>query len=475
MPTKITWRCAVMSDFDRGEAAGGPALCRDCLAFSVMPGRRCPACGHARLVRHPELADLSIAHIDCDAFYAAIEKRDDPSLRDRPVIIGGGRRGVVATACYVARISGVRSAMPMFKALKACPDAVVMPPDMVKYARVARQIREMMLALTPLVEPLSIDEAFLDLSGTERLHRGTPAETLARFAARVEREIGITVSVGLSHNKFLAKIASDLDKPRGFSVIGRAETRDFLAGRPVGLIWGVGRAMQERLARDGLYRIGQLQGMGFDELGRRYGVNGIRLGELARGIDKRPVRPDSPARSISAETTFEVDSGDGEELRRILRHLCEKVSARLKARRLAGRTVTLKLKTADFRLRTRSRRLADPTQLADRMFRTLADLLDGEVDGYTMFRLIGAGISDFEDAAQADPDDLVDETAQRRAAAEHAMDAVRRKFGTDAVRLGIAAGKPGARIDRPAKAAGTPATGAGRREHRGKGRSKKRK
>ncbi len=421
----------------RKEPSDNKTLCRDCFAWVAARSRRCPACGHSRLVAHPELTALTIAHVDCDAFYAAIEKRDDPSLADRPLIVGGGRRGVVSTACYIARMSGVHSAMPMFKALKACPEAVVLPPNMAKYAAVGREVRQLMLALTPLVEPLSIDEAFLDLSGTERVHHGPPAETLARFAARVEAEIGITVSVGLAHNKFLAKIASDLDKPRGFSVLGRAEAYDFLGSQPVGLIWGVGKAMQTKLARDGIRTIAQLQLMEESDLGRRYGAIGLRLGQLSRGIDNRRVSPNSPAKSISAETTFDTDIGDRAALRRTLRRLSEKVSSRLKAAGLAGTTVTLKLKTADFKLRTRSRRLADPTQLADRIFRTAADLLDREADGRTLFRLIGAGVADFGDPKLADPDDLVDEGAHRRAAAEHAMDTIREKFGKDTLKLGI--------------------------------------
>src|ERR671911_2269195 len=214
-------------------------FCRDCLTLSASPlAARCTACGSPRLLRHKERDSLAIAHVDCDAFFAAVEKRDDPTLADKPVIIGGGKRGVVSTACYIARTYGVRSAMPMFKALKACPDAVVIRPNMEKYKVAGREVRRLMAGLTPLVEPVSIDEAFLDLSGTELVHQGPPALTLARFARRVEREICITVSIGLAPNKFLAKIASDLEKPRGFAVIGKTEAREFLAPRPVGLIFG---------------------------------------------------------------------------------------------------------------------------------------------------------------------------------------------------------------------------------------------
>ncbi|MAA98092.1 MAG: DNA polymerase IV [Stappia sp.] len=420
---------------------GSRPLCRDCGARPqrlTMGSRlpRCPACGGLRLVRHPELDRLSIAHIDCDAFYASVEKRDNPELADRPVIVGGGRRGVVSTCCYIARIRGVHSAMPMFKALEACPEAVVIRPDMDKYARVGREIRDRMRALTPLVEPLSIDEAFLDLTGTEKLHRATPAEQLARLAREIERDIGVTVSVGLAANKFLAKIASDLDKPRGFSVIGAEEAESFLADKPVGLIWGVGKVFRKKLAEDGLKTIGQLQTRDPADLARRYGAMGLRLAELSHGRDSRSVSPDREVKSISNETTFDRDIPDLQTLRPILRRLSEKVSARLKDADMAGRTITLKLKTADFRTLTRARGLADPTQLADRIFATGDQLLKGEVDG-RRFRLLGIGVSDFAPSSFADPDDLVDTGAGQRARAERAIDALREKFGRDAIELGL--------------------------------------
>ncbi|MCE7030114.1 DNA polymerase IV [Jiella avicenniae] len=411
-------------------------FCRDCFTPATPGAKRCRACGSPRLLDHPEAAALSIAHIDCDAFYASIEKRDRPDLADKPLIIGGGRRGVVSTACYIARIRGVKSAMPMFKALKLCPDAVVLRPDMAKYVGVARSIRVLMGETTPLVEPLSIDEAFLDLSGTEALHREPGSMTLARLAKRIETELGITVSIGLSHNKFLAKIASDLAKPRGFSVIGRAETTAFLAERPISLIWGVGQAMEQKLARDGLHRIGQLQTMEETDLMKRYGETGRRLWRLSRGIDDRSVSPRSEAKSISAETTFNADIASLEELTPILRDLSEKVAARLKKTDLAASTVVLKLKTADFRLRTRNRKLTDPTRLADRIFAAGRALLKKETDG-TRFRLLGIGCADFSAAAGADPVDLVDPGALKRAKAEAALDRLRGKFGDKAIETGL--------------------------------------
>lgn len=416
-----------------------PGFCRDCLAGQPEGTKRCRQCGSPRLLYHDELYDLSIAHIDCDAFYASVEKRDNPDLVDKPLIIGGGKRGVVSTACYIARIHGVRSAMPMFKALEACPDAVVIKPNMEKYSQVGRQVRTMMQDLTPLVQPISIDEAFLDLSGTERLHHDPPARVLAQFARRVEKEIGITVSVGLSYCKFLAKVASDLQKPRGFSVIGEKEATRFLATRPVTTIWGVGKAFAATLEADGIRMISQLQEMEETDLMRRYGTMGQRLYRLSRGIDDREVHTNDPAKSVSAETTFFNDISRYEDLVPVLRSLSEKVAWRLKKNATAGQTVVLKMKTADFKSRTRNKRLEDPTQLADRIFRTGLSLLERETDG-TKFRLIGIGVTDLCDPAQADPPDLVDKTAGRRAAAEAAMDKLREKFGKGTVETGYTFG-----------------------------------
>jgi DNA polymerase IV len=377
---------------------------------------------------------LAIAHVDCDAFYATIEKRDNPALAAEPLIVGGGKRGVVAAACYVARTFGVRSAMPMFEALRLCPHATVIRPNMDKYVSVGREVRRMMLALTPLVEPLSIDEAFLDLSGTERLHGVSPARTLARFARHVESAIGITVSIGLSGNKFLAKIASDLDKPRGFAVLGQQEAAAFLAPKPVSFIFGIGKASAARLAREGFHHIGDLQKKNEIELARRYGEEGRRLARLARGIDERRVNPERETKSVSSETTFERDISDFQALERLLWNQSEEVSARLKAKELAGATVTVKLKTADFRIRTRARSLPSPTQLASRIFSAARDLLQREADG-TKFRLLGVGVSTIVTAAEADPADLVE---GRAADAEHAVDDLRARFGDDAVIRGLA-------------------------------------
>jgi len=409
-------------------------FCRDCLSDLALAARRCGECGSPRLVRHHALPALSLAHIDCDAFYATVEKRDNPDIADKPVIIGGGKRGVVSAACYIARTYGVRSAMPMFKALALCPQAIVIGPDMAKYVRVGREVRRAMQALTPLVEPLSIDEAFLDLTGTERVHGMMPAKVLARFARDVEREVGITVSVGLSSNKFLAKIASDLDKPRGFAVLDQQDARAMLADKPVGFIFGVGPATQERLAQRGFRTIADLQRADELDLMKQFPSDGRRLWRLARGIDDRRVVPDRGAKTISSETTFETDIRDFATLERLLWRLSEKVSARLKTSELAGATITLKLKTADFRQRTRSQSIAAPTQLAAKIFAVSREMLAKEIDG-TAFRLMGTGISALRPGSQADDTDMLD---RRAADAERAMDDLRRKFGQAAVIRGIA-------------------------------------
>ena len=410
------------------------SFCRDCLADATDQATRCPSCGSPRLVRHPEAESLSIAHIDCDAFYATIEKRDDPTLADKPLIVGGGKRGVVAAACYVARTYGIRSAMPMFEAKRRCPDAVVIKPNMAKYLQVGREVRRAMFALTPLVEPLSIDEAFLDLTGTQRLHGMSAAKVLARFAREVERGLGITVSIGLSANKFLAKIASDLDKPRGFAVLSQSEAVTFLADKPVGFIYGVGAVSAAKLAAEGFRTIADLQRAEERDLLRRYGEEGARLWRLARGIDARRVDPERDTKSVSAETTFEHDIGEFRPLEQYLWELTERVSMRLKANALAGSTVTLKLKSADFKIRTRARALGAPTQLASRIFAAGRDLLTHEV-GASRFRLIGIGVSNLEDAEGDDFADLID---RRAAEAEHAVDRLRSKFGRNAVVKGLA-------------------------------------
>ena len=410
-------------------------FCREC--YQLLNGKqsRCPNCKSPRLVHHQELFDLSIAHIDCDAFFAAVEKRDNPELKDKPVIIGGGKRGVVSTACYVARIFGVRSAMPMFKALKLCPNAVVISGDMKKYSQAGGDCSGLPVLCGPLVEPLSIDEAFLDLSGTERLLHNPPALSLAKLTERIQKEIGISVSVGLSHNKFLAKIASDFDKPRGFSVIGKEETLSFLADKSVGFIWGVGKAMQKSLAGHGITTIKQLRQHEKSELMRNFGTMGARLYHLSRGEDHRKVNPVSETKSISNETTFNDDIVDFTVLEKTLWKLCENVSRRAKAKSLAGRTVTLKLTTSQFKSRSRSTTHNDVNFMAERIFSAARPLLKKETNG-TAFRLIGVGISHLETSYPDEYLSDLDLHVAQQTKAEMAMDKLRSKFGTDVVGKG---------------------------------------
>ena len=429
-----------------------PWLCRDC--FETGPSEDgvdslCPDCSSTRVIGHDELDTLSIAHIDCDAFYASVEMRDDPTLKDKPVLVGGkGGRGVVMAASYEARKFGCRSAMPMFKARKLCPQAIIVRPDMTKYFVAGQAVRALMQDTTPLVEPISIDEAFLDLSGTEKLHRASPAETLARLAHRIENEIGVTVTVGLSHNKFLAKIASDLDKPSGFSIVGLDETLAFLDRLPVSKLWGVGKALQRKLHADGFNEIGNLRVCSEEFLVKRYGSIGNRLHRFSTGDDNRRVDPKENRKSISSESTFSDDIRSSEALIKRLWPLSEKVAARTKTAKLSGRVITVKLKTDKFQIRTRRRTLPDPTQLAEVIWQTGADLVRKEAQGDS-YRLIGIGISNFSPATYADPLDLGNPDGGRAKLVEQTMDNVRARFGEAAIKKGR--GFQPAKIDRTSR------------------------
>jgi DNA polymerase-4 len=408
------------------------ALCRDC--FSSIPAERasCPFCGSHRIVRHAELFTLTVAHVDCDAFYASVEKRDRPELLALPVIVGGGRRGVVAACCYIARTRGVRSAMPMFKALALCPDAMVIKPEMAKYVEAGRQVRALMAALTPLVQPLSIDEAVLDLSGTEALHKAPPATVLARFARAVEQQVGVTVSIGLAPNRLLAKLTAERDKPRGFAVLGAEEAAGWLAPQSVTVLPGVGPALARRLEAQGITRLGQLAALSPREVAKRLGEEGPGLAARARGEDNRPVDPGRETKSVSAETTFESDIAGLAALEKPLWQMCEKLARRLAEKELAAGGVVLKLKTASFATRTRNARLASPTRLPETLFAAARPLLAKEADG-TAFRLIGIGAQPLALAAEADRGDLADPEAPKRAARWAAMEALRARFGEAAV------------------------------------------
>jgi DNA polymerase-4 len=409
------------------------AFCRDCFWRGEQALRRCPDCASPRIVAHEDLGGLSIAHMDCDAFYASVEKRDRPELRDQAVIVGGGKRGVVTTCCYIARIKGVRSAMPMFKALKLCPEAVVLKPDFNKYRAASKRILGMAAELTPLVQNLSLDEAWMDLSGTERLHGAPPAITLARLQARIEAETGLTVSIGLAINKFLAKVASDLDKPRGFSVIGH-EAEAFLAPRPVGILPGVGPAMVASLEKAGYRTVGDLARADIKALAERFGSHGLRLSRLAHGQDSRAVNPSEERKGISAETTFNEDLSALSDLEDVLAELAEKVARHARADGLAGRVVTLKLRTPDFRIHTRRRTIPVPTQTARTLFAVGRELLAREADGRD-FRLIGVGLAELVEA-DAVEDDFFAGDERRALAGEKTLDAIRARFGAEAVTSG---------------------------------------
>jgi DNA polymerase-4 len=407
------------------------SFCRDCDA--PVTGKRCLACGSVRIVAHAQLFDLTIGHVDCDAFFASVEKRDHPEWRDLPVIVGGGVRGVVSTCCYVARLYGVRSAMPMFKAKQLCPQAIVVPPDMRKYAGVSRQIRAMMEELTPLMQMQSVDEAVLDLAGTQSLHHAPPAVVLNRLARRVEAELGITISIGLAANRLLAKLAAERGKPRGFFVFGD-EAAAVLAPEPLRLLPGIGPAQARRLESLGLTSIGQLAALD-ERAALRLGDEGPSLVARARGEDTRRVNPGRESKSISAETTFATDLRDAAQLEAELWRLCEKLGRRLKAEHQAAAGLVLKLKTASFLLRTRSQRLPNPTQLPETIFESAKTLLAREADG-TAFRLIGIGAAPLAEESQADRGDLADTTTPRRRARQTAIDSLRARFGESAIRRG---------------------------------------
>ena len=409
------------------------ALCRECFWQGGEAVRRCPRCASPRIVAHAELASLSIAHMDCDAFYASVEKRDRPELRDKAVIVGGGKRGVVTTCCYIARIKGVRSAMPMFKALKACPEAVVIKPDFTKYRAASRHILGLAGELTPLIQNLSLDEAWMDLSGTERLHGAPPAVTLAKLQARIEAETGLTVSIGLALNKFLAKVASDLDKPRGFSVIG-SEAQAFLAPKPVGILPGVGPAMAASLEKAGFRTVGDIARADIKQLAERFGTHGLRLSALAHGRDNRAVNPSEERKGISAETTFNEDLSALPDLEDVLAELCERVARHARTDGHAGRVVTLKLRTTDFKIVTRRRTIPVPTQTAKTLFAVGRELLAKEATGKP-FRLIGIGIAELVEAGAVE-DDFFGEDERRALAGEKTLDSIRARFGAGAVTSG---------------------------------------
>jgi len=410
-------------------------ICRDCFDVSMEISEICKKCHSPRTLSHKQISKLYIAHIDCDAFYASVEKRDDPILQNKPVIIGGGNRGVVSTACYIARTKGIKSAMPMYKAKKLCPEAVVIKPNMKKYKDVSREIREIMKKLTPIIEPISLDEAFLDLKGTYRLHKKVPALILVELVKEIKIKTGINVSVGLSFNKYLAKVCSDLDKPKGFSIIGNSEAIAFLKDKPVNLLWGIGNKFKKRLNSEGIINIGQIQKMQDKELVKRYGAIGYHIYQLSRGQDTRKIKPNRKIKSVSHETTFQKDTNNKRELERVLNNLSRKVSDRSKLLGIGGKTVNLKLKTKDFKLITRSKTFSDPTQLHVRIYKTAKELLYNHLNS-SKYRLIGVGISELTEEKLCDLDSLIDLKSNNDKKIEVALSKLRNKFGDNIITKG---------------------------------------
>ena len=373
----------------------------------------------------------AITHVDMDAFYASVEQRDRPELRGLPVIVGAspGGRGVVSAASYEARRFGVRSAMPISRAVRLCPRAVFLPVDMDKYQRASAEIMAILGDFSPLVEPVSVDEAFVDLSGTAGLF-GPPEEAVRRIKARIRAEIGLTASAGLAANKFVAKVASDLEKPDGLVVVPPGTEAQFLAPLPVERVWGVGRVLAGALASMGIATIGHLQRIPAATLARRFGEHGRQLHDLAFGRDNRPVESSTPAKSIGAETTFGVDCREPERLRRTLRTQAERVARELRQERLTAARVTLKLRFADFQTLTRSY-TGDPTQDGLEVFRRTEALLTREAVTEPV-RLIGVSVSRLGVEAGGQLP-LLDLSVVRRERLARAVDDVTARFGDDAL------------------------------------------
>jgi DNA polymerase-4 len=379
-----------------------------------------------------------ILHVDMDAFYASIEQRDRPELRGLPVIVGGsaGNRGVVSAASYEARKFGVHSAMPSGQARRLCPQAVFLPVRMEHYARVARHIREILLGFTPVVEPLSLDEAFLDVQGSVPLF-GPPVEISAAIKARIRRETELIASVGVAPNKFLAKLASDLGKPDGLFVIEPDRVQEVLDPLPVSRLWGVGTKSEKRLHALGLKTIGHIAAMPEPILVDHLGEVGSHLARLARGEDDRCVVPDHEAKSISSETTFPRDIASRAILRSWLLELTEEVAQRLRHGAARARTVDIKVRSGDFRTCTRSATLNEPTDATQTIWEAARRLFDTRVPA-TMLptRLIGVGVSNLQRDGLAQSEIFDEAALQKLRAVDRATDAIKARFGDGAVKRG---------------------------------------
>jgi DNA polymerase-4 len=376
-------------------------------------------------------AARAIVHVDMDAFYASVEQRDRPELRGLPVIVGADPkgRGVVSACSYEARVYGVHSAMPISRAYRLCPEGVYLPVDMDKYARVSAEIMAILADFSPLVEPVSVDEAFLDLTGTTSLW-GPPPDAVQAIKLRIRRETGLTASAGLAANKFIAKVASDLRKPDGLVIVEPGREADFLAPLPIERLWGVGKATAKELQTLGVATIGQLQRIAPRALVARLGPHGPDLLDLAFGRDDRAVEPFSPPKSMGAETTFERDCRDVARLEETLRYQAERVARELRAERLAACRVTLKLRWADFHTLTRSH-TGDPTQDGLEIYRRVATLLARERLVQAV-RLIGVSASTFRPPARGQLP-LLDPAAVRREQLARAIDRITGRFGRAAI------------------------------------------
>ena len=416
-------------------------LCRDCFSSNKDTNNsqteECQFCNSKRIVIHSELLSLSIAHIDCDSFYASVEKRDHPKLKSKPLVVGGNVRGVVAAACYVARQYGIRSAMPIFKAKKLCPDLTIIQPRMDMYQKVGKKVRSLMETITPLVQPISIDEAFLDLSGTEKLHKSMPANNLVKLQKTIFNEIGITVSIGLSFNKLLAKLASEQNKPNGFYVIGKKEAEKWLANKPVSIILGLGKATVSKLNKAGIYTCGNLASKNNLILKPILGKNTHKIKELSCGIDPRKVVLNGPEKSISVETTFDYNIKNKSDLENHLHLLSNKLSTRLKRSNFYGTTVILKLKLSDFSLKIRSIKLNEPIQLAHHLFSISKRLLSKELNNEENYRLIGLGVSGLQKGEKNKfSSDLFNSDIDKKTKLEYVFDKINTKIGVNTLIMG---------------------------------------
>ncbi|MEM1062829.1 MAG: DNA polymerase IV [Planctomycetota bacterium] len=381
-----------------------------------------------------------ILHVDMDAFFASVEMREDPSLVGKPVIVGGSSaRGVVSAANYEARKFGVHSAMPGSKARRLCPDGVFLRGNMELYAEVSRQIRDVFRRYTPLVQPLSLDEAFLDVTGSVRLF-GPPAEIGRRIRDDIAAELRLPASVGVAPNKFLAKIASDLEKPRGFTVVDPDRVQEFLDPLPVRKIWGVGKVAGRKLGELGVETIRDLRLLSEGVLEGRFGVVGRKLAELSRGIDDRSVVPDHEAKSISHETTFSTDVTDADSLRAWLRLLGDQVARRLRRHGRFAKTVQLKIRYDDFDTFTRAETLPEPTDRTDLIWEAADRLFTHKRPTRNLsVRLIGVGVSGLSTGAAVQRS-LFDEEGQKRRGLDHTADRITERFGSDALRPASALG-----------------------------------